>query len=273
MLTTAKDQATSLTHQGKNAEDERIQREVYVNTLTSATNLATSLADQGKNAEAEHMLQATLASCQRMLGPAHPTTLHTTRNLETVRARNAAPTRRPSQPLAHRSRCPPARGCSCSGSSPSPSTQQARARAVVRRAHRPVCGDAGRREEAVAQGGVRGAGGLRGGGMRVGGGEQRVRAVQGGAVLLARVPAPGLEGAQGCVRSLKRRSLVREALALPHSGYAPTNKASSNCGRNSPRMSAAIFLAGFSRRRRWGHHRQREEADAAEVKTDKPTPG
>ena len=53
---------------------------------------------------------------------------------------------------------------------------------------------------------------------------------------------------------------VREALALPPSGYASTNKASSNCGRNSPRMSAAI-LAGFSRRRRWGHHRQREEAD------------
>ena len=51
-----------------------------------------------------------------------------------------------------------------------------RARAVVRRAHRPVCGRAGRREGAVAQGRVRGKDGVRVGGMRVGGGEQRVRA-------------------------------------------------------------------------------------------------
>ena len=33
------------------------------------------------------MLQATLASCQRVLGPAHPTTLQTARTLESVRAR------------------------------------------------------------------------------------------------------------------------------------------------------------------------------------------
>jgi hypothetical protein len=46
---------------------------------------------------------------------------------------------------------------------------------------------------------VRGSGGMRGGGMRVGGGEQRVRSMPGGAVLLARVPAHGLEGAQASV--------------------------------------------------------------------------
>jgi hypothetical protein len=40
---------------------------------------------------------------------------------------------------------------------------------------------------------------MRGGGMRVGGGEQRVRSMPGGAVLLARVPAHGLEGAQAGV--------------------------------------------------------------------------
>jgi len=51
-----------------------------------------------------------------------------------------------------------------------------------------------RRKGAVAQGRVRGAGGVRGGRVRVGGGEQRVLWVQGGAVLLARVPAGGLEG-------------------------------------------------------------------------------
>ena len=74
--------------------------------------------------------------------------------------------------------------------------RQARARAVVRRAHRPVCRCAGRWEGAVAQGRVRGACRVRGGGMRVGGGEQRVLSTRGGAVLLARVPAHGLEGAQ-----------------------------------------------------------------------------
>ncbi len=58
---------------------------------------------------------------------------------------------------------------------------------------------AGRREGDVAQGRVRGEGRVRGGGMRVGGGEQHVRAVQGGAVLLAREPAHGLEGAQAGV--------------------------------------------------------------------------
>jgi hypothetical protein len=36
--------------------------------------------------------------------------------------------------------------------------------------------------------------------MHVGRGEQRVRAMPGGAVLLARVPARGLEGAQAGVR-------------------------------------------------------------------------
>jgi hypothetical protein len=40
---------------------------------------------------------------------------------------------------------------------------------------------------------------MRGGGMRVGGGEWRLRTVRGGAVLLARVPAHGLEGAQAGV--------------------------------------------------------------------------
>jgi CPA2 family monovalent cation:H+ antiporter-2 len=46
---------------------------------------------------------------------------------------------------------------------------------------------------------VRRKGRVRGGGMRVGGGEQRVLSMPGGAVLLARVPAHGLEGAQAGV--------------------------------------------------------------------------
>jgi hypothetical protein len=40
---------------------------------------------------------------------------------------------------------------------------------------------------------------VRCGGVRVGGGEQRVLSMRGGAVLLARVPARGLEGAQAGV--------------------------------------------------------------------------
>jgi hypothetical protein len=59
--------AASLSHQGKHAEAERIEREVlgarrrvlgeeHPSTLMSANNLAMSLADQRKDAEAEEML-------------------------------------------------------------------------------------------------------------------------------------------------------------------------------------------------------------------------
>ena len=53
----------------------------------TASNLAMSLKKQGKYAEAEGILLATLASCQRVLGPAHPNTLQTASSLEHVRAR------------------------------------------------------------------------------------------------------------------------------------------------------------------------------------------
>ena len=56
-------------------------------TLISANNLATTLFNQGKYVEAERMLQAALASLQRVLGPAHPNTLVIARSLERVRAR------------------------------------------------------------------------------------------------------------------------------------------------------------------------------------------
>ena len=58
-----------------------------MSALADASNLAMSLATHRKNAEAEHMLQAVLASCQRMLGPAHPFTLQVARNLKLARAR------------------------------------------------------------------------------------------------------------------------------------------------------------------------------------------
>ena len=84
-------------------------------------------------------------------------------------------------------------------------------RRVFRCTQRAVLRGAGRREGAVAEVRVRGKGRVRGGGMHVGGGEQRVRAVRGGAVLLARVPAHGLEGAQAgvqganeCISRLRR---------------------------------------------------------------------
>ncbi len=56
----------------------------HPDTLTTASNLAVSLFKQGKYAEAEQMLHAALASLQRVLGPAHPTTLNTARGLEHV---------------------------------------------------------------------------------------------------------------------------------------------------------------------------------------------
>ena len=63
-------------------------------TLSSAGNLAAVLSDQGKYIEAEQMLQPTLASLQRILGPAHPDTLLSARGLEIVRKhlRSTTPT-------------------------------------------------------------------------------------------------------------------------------------------------------------------------------------
>jgi tetratricopeptide (TPR) repeat protein len=204
-LSTANNLAESLSNQGKCAEAEVIQREVHEvqkrvlgaehpDTLTTENNLAASLARQGEYVEAEQMLHAALASLQRVLGPTHPDTLQTACSLEHLQARiratpptNASAARRHSRARAATRRQARAQ-------------RQACARGVVRRAHRPVCRFAGRWEGAVAQGRVRGSGRVRLGGMRVGGGEQRVRSMPGGAVLLARVPAHGLEGAQAGVR-------------------------------------------------------------------------
>jgi hypothetical protein len=207
---------------------------VYVNTLTSATNLATSLAGQGKNAEAK--LQATLASCQRMLGPAHPTTLHTTRNLETVRARIRS-TNAPTKPAAGTPQSLPTgtRVLVQRLIAKPEHTASARVCCHGRSTRAPaVCGGAGQREEAVAQGGVRGAGGLRGGGMRVGGGEQRVRAVQGGAVLLTQVPALAGRTRVRAVRSfkLKRRRCERRLLCRPQ-GTRPQTKQAATAGETA----------------------------------------
>jgi hypothetical protein len=96
-LLSANNLAASLSHQGKHADAERIQREAlgvqkrvlgaeHPDTLRSAGNLAESLAHQGKCAEAEPILHAALASRQRVLGPAHPDTLRTASGLESVRA-------------------------------------------------------------------------------------------------------------------------------------------------------------------------------------------
>ncbi len=224
-LTAANNLAYSLSGQGKFADAERIQREVHEvqtrvlgaehpNTLTTAGNLARSLSGKGKFADAERMLHAAVASLQRVLGPAHPNTLAHARCLEEVRARiRAAPPTNAAAPA-------PAAGTACSLPAGTrvlvqrlvakPEHNGERAQAVARRAHRPVCCGAGRREGAHAEGRVRGACRVRGGGMRVGGGEQRVRAVRGGAVLLSRVPAHGLEGAQaGVCGSASISSLAR----------------------------------------------------------------
>jgi hypothetical protein len=87
-------------------------------------------------------------------------------------------------------------------------------RAVVRRAHRPVCRFPGGWEGAVAEGRVRGEGLVRGGGMRVTGGEQHVLSMPGGAVLLARVPAHGREGAQAGVHGGTAMSIGESEAAM-----------------------------------------------------------
>jgi hypothetical protein len=93
-LTSANNLASSLLNQGKDADDERILREVlevqkrvleaeHLHTLTTANNLAASLSGQRKYVEVEQML---VASLQRVLGPAHPDTLQNASSLEDVRA-------------------------------------------------------------------------------------------------------------------------------------------------------------------------------------------
>jgi hypothetical protein len=203
-LLSASNLATTLSDQGKHADAERIQREVHEvlkrilgaehpNTLSGANNLALSLSKQGKYAEAERIMLVTLASCQRVLGPTHPDTLQTADSLEELRARIRAtsPTNTAAPAAAGEARPLPA--------GTRVLVQRLVAKPEHNGKHRPVCRFAGRREGAVAQGRVRGEGRMRGGRMRVGGGEQRVLSMPGGAVLLARVPAHGLEGAQAGV--------------------------------------------------------------------------
>ena len=68
----------------------------HPNTLKIESNLALFLSNQGKLAEAEQLLQATLASCHHVLGPTNPTTLETARCLECICPRPAgASTARP----------------------------------------------------------------------------------------------------------------------------------------------------------------------------------
>ncbi len=72
----------------------------HPDTLRIATNLAESFSNQGKHAEAETMLQAALASCQRVLGPTHPHTLSAAYGLEIVRAQiRANPPTKPAAPV------------------------------------------------------------------------------------------------------------------------------------------------------------------------------
>ena len=190
-LTSANHLATFLSHQGKHADAERMQGEVlgahmrvlepqHPNSLMSAGNLAESLLDQGQNAEAE-LLPAALASCIM------PALSHRTADRKNPRGRAGA------QAAGQQAAC-----AATAAARPLPAGTRVlvqplfakpehngkRARAVVRRALRPVCRCAGRREGAVAEGRVRGKDGVHGGGMLITGGEQRVLAMPCGVVLL-----------------------------------------------------------------------------------------
>jgi hypothetical protein len=137
-------------------------------TLTSANNLAWSLSGQGKHLEAEQMLLAAFASLQRVLGPTHPHTLTMASRLEHMRARiRATPPNNTAAPAAAGAARPLPAGTRVLVQRlvAKPEHNGKRGCAVVRRAHRPVCRFAGRREAAVAQGRVRGEGRrVRGGG-------------------------------------------------------------------------------------------------------------
>ena len=91
-LAAAHNLADALSHQGKRADAEEMQREVlamrkrvlgaqHPDTLTAASNLAISLSHQGKRAEAEEMQREVLAVWRRVLGAQHPDTLTAASNL------------------------------------------------------------------------------------------------------------------------------------------------------------------------------------------------
>ena len=72
----------------------------------SSNNLASSLRNQGKYAEAEEMFQATHQARQRVLGSAHPGTLATAKDLESVRSEMRAkqPTKKGAKAAARKER-------------------------------------------------------------------------------------------------------------------------------------------------------------------------
>jgi hypothetical protein len=129
----------------------------------------------------KRMLLATFASLQRVRGPTHPNTLAAARGLGNVRASIRAQAADQHIRTGYRRRGAIATRwhsrASAAARRQARAQRQARARAVVRRAHRPICRGAGRRdsEEAVAEGRVRGACRVRGGRMRVGGGRSKSR--------------------------------------------------------------------------------------------------
>jgi hypothetical protein len=162
-----------------------------------------SLSGQGKHAEAERMLHAAFALLQR--GPAHPSTLQVAGNLEDVRARICAtpPTNAAAPATAGAARPLPAGTrvlVQRLVAKPEHNGKRARVLSFDARTGRYAVSlrledgkELSLKAECVAKAAGARCGGTR---MRIGGGEQRVLSMRGGAVLLARVPAHGLEGAQ-----------------------------------------------------------------------------
>ncbi len=216
-LTSANNLALSLVDQGKHADAERIQREVlgvhkrvlgaeHPGTLSSANNLALSLANQGKYAEAEQMLLATHSSLQRVLGPAHPNTLQVARNLKDVQAAiRATPPTSAAAPAAAGTACPLPAGTRVLVqrlvAKPEHNGKRARVLSFDTRTGRYAVALEDRKElslkaesRCVARAGCAAAGCASEEASSVCG-----RCSRGGAVLLARVPAHGLEGTQAGV--------------------------------------------------------------------------
>jgi tetratricopeptide (TPR) repeat protein len=229
-LASANNLAASLADQGKYADAERIQLEVlgvqkrvlgaeHQHMLMTANNLAMSLKRQGKYAEAERMLHAAFSSLQRVLGPAHPTTLGTASNLEDVRA-------------AIRATPPPTNAAAPAAAGPV-QPLPAGTRVLVQRLAKPehngkrvrvlsfdartgrytVALDDGKelslKAECVAKAGCAAAGYASEEASSV-----CSRSMSGSAVLLARVPAHGLEGAQACVHGGTAKSVGESQAAM-----------------------------------------------------------
>jgi hypothetical protein len=208
--------AVSLVRQGRAAKAEamfrglhevmkRVHGAEHPNTLSVAGNLALCLSNHGKHAEAERIQREVHGVRKRVHGAEHPHTLSSAGCLAlslSKQGKYADAERIQREVLGVQTRVHGAEH---------PSTLTSAGNLALSLLNQGKHAEAERIEREVLGVQTR----VRSGGMRIGGGEQRVLSILGGAVLLAPVPAHGLEGAQAGVHGGTAMSVGESPAAMP----------------------------------------------------------